>query len=94
MDIIELLKSLPTGLRIISLVLSAVTLHFLVHQIRRLSNWLLSIRLSPGDLKTENILKRYPKIVTITTLMITGTILWTIHFYQKKNLHNRYRSIS
>jgi small neutral amino acid transporter SnatA (MarC family) len=79
MEIIELLKSLPVELRILSIVLLAVVAQFIVHGIRKLSQWLLALRLSDKDLKTENITKRYPRIVTLTTILVS-TITFTIYF--------------
>ncbi len=79
MELIELLNTLPVVLRILTLLLLAVILHFIVHEIWRLSQWLLSLRLPGRKLKTENIAKRYPKIVTITTILVSA-ITFTIYF--------------
>lgn len=79
MELIELLNTLPVVLRILTLVLLAVILHFIVHEIRRLSQWVLSLRLPGSELKTENIAKRYPKIVTVTTILVSA-ITFTIYF--------------
>ena len=79
MEIIDLLKSLPVVLRILSIVLLAVLANFFVRGIRRLSQWLLSLKLSGSDLKTENIVKRYPKIITITTILVSA-FTFTIYF--------------
>ena len=79
MEIIELLKTWPVALRILSIALLAVMAHFLVRGIRRLSQWLLTLNLSRSDFKTENLIKRYPKIVTITTILVSA-ITFTIYF--------------
>ncbi len=79
MEIIELFKTLPAVLRIVSIVLLAVLANILVRGIQRLSQWLLSLKLSSSDFKTENIVKRYPKIVTITTILVSA-ITFTIYF--------------
>jgi small conductance mechanosensitive channel len=39
----------------------------------------LSLRLSHSDFKTENIIKRYPKIVTVTTILVSA-FTFTIYF--------------
>jgi small conductance mechanosensitive channel len=78
-EIIELLKSLPASLRILSITLLAVMAHFLVRGIRRLSQWLLSLQLGVSDPKTEKIVKRYPKIVTISTILVSA-LTFTIYF--------------
>lgn len=79
MEIIELLKSLPVALRILFIIILAVLAHFLVREMRRLSQWLLSLRLPQSDIKTENIIKRYPKIVTVTTIVVSA-FTFTIYF--------------
>ncbi len=79
MEIIGLFKTLPPLLKIFSIVLLAVMASFLVRGIRRLSQWLLSLKLSGSDFKTENIVKRYPKIVTITTILVSA-FTFTIYF--------------
>lgn len=79
MEIIELLETLPIALRIFSIILLAVLAQFLVRGIRKLSQWVLSFRLSHSDYKTESIIKRYPKIVTVTTILVSA-ITFTIYF--------------
>ena len=79
MEIIELLNTLPVVLRILFIVILAVLAQFLVRGIRKLSQWLLSLRIPGGDLKTENITKRFPKIVTLTTIIVSA-ITFTIYF--------------
>ena len=79
MEIIEIFKDLPSVLRIVIIIILAVIVHFLVRGIRQLSQWLLSIRLSGTDLKTENLIKRYPKIVTVTTILVSA-LTFTIYF--------------
>jgi small conductance mechanosensitive channel len=57
----------------------AVVAHFLVRGIRLLSQWLLSLKLSGSNSNTENLVKRYPKIVTITTILVSA-FTFTIYF--------------
>ena len=79
MEIIELLKSLPITLRIISINILALIAHFIVTRIRSFSKWLLSLITSEVKSKTENPIKQYPKIVTISTILISA-ITFTIYF--------------
>jgi small conductance mechanosensitive channel len=79
MNIIELLKSLPSGFRILSIIILAIFANFLVREIRRLSEWILSFRLRKGDAKTENIIRRFPKIATVTTILVSA-LTFTIYF--------------
>jgi small conductance mechanosensitive channel len=79
MEIIELLNTLPVVLRILFIVILAVLAQFLVRGLRNLSQWLLSLRISSRDLKTEQIIKRFPKIVTITTILVSA-FTFTIYF--------------
>ena len=79
MEMIELLNHLPIVLRILSIIILAVMAQFLVRGLRKLSQWLLSLRISGSDLETEKIIKRYPKIVTITTILVSA-FTFTIYF--------------
>lgn len=79
MEIIELLKSLPITLRILSITILAIIAHFIVTRIRSFSKWSLSLISSEVKSKTENPLKQYPKIVTISTILISA-ITFTIYF--------------
>lgn len=79
MEIIELLKSLPVALRIFAILILAVMAQYLVRGFQKLSQWILSLKLSGSDHKTENIVKRYPKIITITTILVSA-FTFTIYF--------------
>ncbi len=79
MELIELFNALPIVLRIVSIVVLAIMAHFLVRGIRRFSQWLLSFKLSGSDFNTENLIKRYPKIVTVTTILVSA-LTFTIYF--------------
>ena len=79
MEIIHFIKDLPSALRIVIIIIFAVIVHFLVREIRKFSQWLLYIRFSGTDFNPENLVKRYPKIVTITTILVSA-ITFTIYF--------------
>jgi len=79
MNLIELFKSFPSELRIISIIFVAIITHFLVRGLRRLSQWILSFKLGKGDARTENIIRRYPKIATVTTILVSA-LTFTIYF--------------
>jgi moderate conductance mechanosensitive channel len=79
MEIIHFIKDLPSALRIVIIIIFAIIVHFLVREIRKFSQWLLYIRLSGTDFNPENLVKRYPKIVTITTILVSA-ITFTIYF--------------
>jgi len=66
-------------MRILSITILAIIAHFIVTRIRSFSKWSLSIISSDVKSKTENPLKRYPKIVTISTILISA-ITFTIYF--------------
>lgn len=79
MELIELLKSMPISLRILAIILIAILAQFGLRALRRISQWLLSLQIGQSDLNTENLIKRFPKIYTVSTILVSA-FTFTIYF--------------
>ena len=68
----EIIMTLPTSVRIIFIVFLAVLAHFTVQGLKRLSGWMLALKLETYTSTPEIFTRRYPKIATITTILVSG----------------------
>jgi small-conductance mechanosensitive channel len=76
---VEFIMSLPIIVRIIIIVLLAVLAHFSVRGLKRLSRWMLTLKLETDPSNTEIFIRRYPKIATVTTILVSG-LTFIIYF--------------
>jgi small conductance mechanosensitive channel len=76
---VEYIVSLPTGIRIIVIILVAILAHFMVRGLRQLSQWLLTLKLGTGAATTESFTRRYPKLATVTSILVSG-LTFIIYF--------------
>ena len=79
MNLMEFIKSLPSGFRIFLIVAMAVASHFLVREIRRFSTWLLTRQPTKGVSTQEQFGRRFPRIATVITILVSA-ITFTIYF--------------
>ena len=75
MDVSASLAALPPGLRILGVVLLAVAAHLLVRGLRRAAEWLLT----PSDTRPEAFAQRFPKVATVTTILVSA-LTFSIYF--------------
>jgi len=75
----EFILSLPTSVRIVVIVLLAILAHFTVQGLKRLSGWMLALKLETDTSTPEIFTRRYPKIATVTTILVSG-LNFTIYF--------------
>ena len=75
MDLFAFLADLPSGARILAIVLLAVLAHFLVRGLQRLGEWLLT----PRGTRREVVATRYPRFATITTIVVSA-LTFIIYF--------------
>jgi small conductance mechanosensitive channel len=75
----EFILSLPTSVRIVVIVLLAILAHFTVQGLKRLSGWMLALKLETDTPTPEIFTRRYPKIATVTTILVSG-LNFTIYF--------------
>jgi len=68
----EFIMSLPISVRIVVIVLLAIFAHFTVQGLKRLSRWILTLKLETDPSTTEIFTRRYPKIATVTTILVSG----------------------
>jgi small conductance mechanosensitive channel len=76
---VEFIMSLPIIVRIVVIVLLAVFAHFTVQGIKRLSRWMLTLKMEADPSTTEIFIRRYPKIGTVTTILVSG-LTFVIYF--------------
>ncbi len=74
-DLLELIRTLPVVPRILAVVALALTAHLLVLGIRKFSTWLIAPRGTP----VVSVMRRYPKAVTITTIVVSA-LTFIIYF--------------
>jgi small conductance mechanosensitive channel len=75
----EIITSLPSSVRIVFIILLAIAAHFLVRGLKRLSQWVLTMKLGVGASDEENLSRRYPKFATVTTILVSG-VTFVIYF--------------
>jgi len=72
MESSDLIMRIPTSFRIVVIVLLAVLAHFTVQGLKRLSRWMLTLKLEAEASTTESFTRRYPKVATVTTILVSG----------------------
>jgi small conductance mechanosensitive channel len=75
----EFITSLSPAFRIVLVVLLAVVAHFTVRGLKRLSQWLLTLRPGTGAESGESFGRRHPKLATITTILVSA-VTFMIYF--------------
>lgn len=75
----EIITTFPTGFRIVGIVLLAIFAHFAVQGLKRLSRWMLTLKLGAEESSTESFTRRYPKIASVTTILVSG-LTFAIYF--------------
>jgi small-conductance mechanosensitive channel len=75
----QFISSLPPGIRIVAIILLAILAHFAVRGLRRLSQWLLTLKLGSDVSTSENFTRRYPKIATVATVLVSA-LTFIIYF--------------
>lgn len=76
---LELLAESPRIARILVMALLAVLAHLLVRGIHRLSETLAAPAGRPGTSSTESFARRYPKVATVTSLVVSA-LTFVIYF--------------
>ena len=71
-EILTKLKTLPPGVRILLFALLAVLAHLVVTGLKWLSEWLLTYRLKTGQTTEQNFSRRFPKLATVITILVSG----------------------
>ena len=79
MNLMEFIKSLPAGFRILLIVAMAVASHFLVREIRRFSAWILTRQPTKGLSTQEQFGRRFPRIASVITILVSA-FTFTIYF--------------
>ena len=75
----DLIMTIPAGFRIVLILLLAVVAHFTVQGLKRLSRWMLSKKLGAEPSNSESLIRRYPKIASVTTILVSG-LTFIIYF--------------
>jgi hypothetical protein len=70
--------TIPPGFRIVVIVLLAILAHFAVQGLKRLSRWMLTLKLG-----AESFPRRYPKFATVTTILVSG-LTFVIYFMARR----------
>ena len=79
MKLIDILTGIHPILRILLIMVLAVAAHFIVKAIRRLSQYLLTMKVDRKEASERSLTRRYPKLATIITILVSaGT--FTIYF--------------
>jgi small-conductance mechanosensitive channel len=79
MKLADILSQINPMVRILLIVLLAVAAHFFVKAIRRFSQYLLTMKVDGEAASEANLTRRYPKIATIITILVSA-VTFTIYF--------------
>jgi len=79
MKLADLLSEINPVLRILLIVVLTVAAHFFVKAIRRFSQWLLAMKIDSEAASEANLTRRYPKIATIITILVSA-VTFSIYF--------------
>ena len=79
MKLAEILSQINPMFRILLIVVFTVAAHFAVKAIRRFSQYLLTIKVDRDAASEESLTRRYPKIATILTILVSA-VTFTIYF--------------
>ena len=79
MEPTELIMTIPGAFRIVIIVFLAIAAHFGVQGLRRLSRWILALKLGTEASTRESFTRRYPRIDSVTTILVSG-LTFAIYF--------------
>ena len=79
MKLVEIFTHMNPILRILFVIVLAVVAHFTVRAIRRLSQILLTMKVDSKETSKETLPRRYPKLATIITIMVSA-LTFAIYF--------------
>jgi small-conductance mechanosensitive channel len=79
MKLIDILSGINPILRILCIVVLSVAAHFAVKAIRRISQKMLAMKVDRKAISEENMARRYPKIATIITILVSA-VTFSIYF--------------
>jgi small-conductance mechanosensitive channel len=79
MKLLDILSGINPILRILCIVVLSVAAHFAVKAIRRISQKMLTMKVDRKAISEENMARRYPKIATIITILVSA-VTFSIYF--------------
>ncbi len=79
MTLISFITGLNPAFRILLIIALTVAAHFIVKIIRRLSQYLLTMKFDSKDISEQILVRKYPKFATIITLLVSA-VTFTIYF--------------
>ena len=71
--------SIPGFYRIIIIMIFAIIAHFVVKEIRKFSQWILTQKVKSDVSSKETFIRKYPKVATITTIIVSA-VTFIIYF--------------
>jgi hypothetical protein len=72
MKLIDILSDINPILRILLVIVLAMAAIFIVKTIRRLSQYLLTMKVDSKETSQEILTRRYPKLATIITILVSA----------------------
>jgi small-conductance mechanosensitive channel len=79
MKLLDILSGINPILRILCIIVLTVFAHFAVKAIRRISQKMLTMKVDRKAISEESLSRRYPKIATIITILVSA-VTFTIYF--------------
>ncbi len=79
MKLLDILTDINPILRILLVIFLAVAANFTVKTIRRFSQYFLAMKVDSKDTSNEILTRRYPKLATIITILVSA-VTFTIYF--------------
>jgi small conductance mechanosensitive channel len=75
----EFINSFPPGVRILAIAVVAICAHFIVRALKRFTQLVLSPKVGGGLSAREGFTRRYPKLATLTTILVSA-LTFIIYF--------------
>jgi len=79
MKLVDIFTDMNPVLRILLVIVLAVAAIFIVKAIRWLSQYLLTMKIDSNESSQEILTRRYPKLATIITILVSA-VIFTIYF--------------
>jgi len=79
MEPFEFISSFPLGFRLLAIAGLATCTHFIVQALKRVTQLMLSPKVSVGLSAKEGFARRYPKLATLTTILVSA-LTFIIYF--------------
>lgn len=79
MDFTGYINSLPSGVRIIFIIVISIAVHFVARGLKRFSQWAISLKRDTDEFTGAGMVVQYPKFATILTIFVSA-VTFMVYF--------------